>query len=162
MKPLKNNALDLQNKEQLCKTHNGKNSSSQKIKLSMYKSYNHIKTYHPLKRKKIKLHKFKFVSDITRHDLSETAITLKTIGNNALSERYDIYRSKLHKQNNWSSTEEIIDWLESVDIKVKRINSFQFLLRNKIHSFNYIVLFANKKRLELGLTPFYIDGITEY
>ncbi|MDR2646480.1 MAG: hypothetical protein LBC04_04935 [Holosporaceae bacterium] len=160
MKPLKNNALDLQSKKQLCKTHNDKNSSSQKIKLSMYKSYNHVKTYHPLKRKKIKLHKFKFVSDITRHDLSKVAATLKTISDNALSQRYR--RDKLHKQSNWSSTEEIIDWLASVDIKVKRMNSFQFLLRNKIYSFNYIALFANKKRLELGLAPFYIDGITEY
>ncbi|MDR0581036.1 MAG: hypothetical protein LBG04_02905 [Holosporaceae bacterium] len=151
MKSLKNNALDLQNKKQLCKTHNGKNSSSQKIKLSMYKSYNHVKTYHPLKRKKIKLHKFKFVSDIIHHDSSEIATTRRRVG-----------RDRFHEQNNWSSAEELINWLTSVGIKIKRINSFQFLLKNKVYSFNYIALFANKKRLELGLTPFYIDGVTEY
>jgi hypothetical protein len=109
-----------------------------------------VKTYHPLKRKKIKLHKFKFVSDIISRNLSEIATTRRRIG-----------KDGFYEQNNWSSAEEIMDWLASVGIKIKRINSFQFLLKNKAYSFNYIVLIANKKRLELGLTPFYIDGVTE-
>jgi hypothetical protein len=151
MKFLKNNALGLRNKKQLCKTRNGKNFSSQKIKLSMYKSYNYVKTYHPLKRKKIQLHKFKFVPDIIRRNLSEIATTRRRIG-----------KDGFYKQDNWSSAEEIMNWLASVGIRIKRINSFQFLLINKVCSFNYIVLIANKKRLELGLTPFYIEGVTEY
>ena len=148
MKVLKNNTLNLQSKKNLCKTHNGKKQSTQKVKLIMYKSYNHIKTYHPLKRKKIKLHKFKFVPNVAV--------------NGILSRRYCITATEPDKFNKWSNEEEIISWLASVNIKVKRISSLQFILENKIYSFNYIVIFANKKRLELGLKPFYIEGITEY
>ncbi|MDR2723888.1 MAG: hypothetical protein LBB25_01610 [Holosporaceae bacterium] len=162
MKSLKNNVLVLQDKKQLCKMHNGKNHSSQKIKLLMYKSYNHAKTYHPLKRKKIKLHKLKFVPDIVSRDSIRNVKSSEMIENNVLSKRYSVNRDRLSKQNNWSSKEEIINWLTSIDIKIKRINTFQFLLKNKIYSFNYIAIFANKKRLELGLSPFYIEGITEY
>ncbi|MDR0753697.1 MAG: hypothetical protein LBE95_03465 [Holosporaceae bacterium] len=135
---------------------------SQKIKLSMYKLYDHTKTYHPLKRKKIKFHKLKFVINGNVCDLSKAIKTLKEGGSDILSKRYSINKSEFARQNNWSNEEEIINWLDSINIKIKRINSFQFLLKNKVYSFNSVVIFANKKRLELGLSPFYIEGITEY
>jgi hypothetical protein len=130
----------------------------------MYKSYNYVKTYHPLKRKKIKLHKFKCVSGVNHSDSPEDIKILKIEGkgNSILSKRYCTNTGKTEKSGRWSNQEEIINWLASVDVKVKRINAFQFLLENRICKFNYIAIFANKKRLELGLSPFYIEGITEY
>jgi predicted transcriptional regulator len=118
--------------------------------------------HHLLKRKKIKLHKIKFVSNIVNHDLLKTIKLLETTGDPILSRRYRSNVGNSNKGNNWSSEGEIINWLASIGIKIKRVNSLCFILKNRACSFNHIVIFANKKRVELGLSPFYIEGITEF
>jgi hypothetical protein len=162
MKSLKNNALSSANKRQLCKTHNGKSPSSQRAKLSIHKSCSRIKIYHPLKRKKIKLHRLKFVQDVVIYDFSALVKTLKTDGCDILSKRYCTSNGPSSKNDIWSSEEDVINWLVSVNVEIKRITAFQFLLENKICSLNHVLVFANKKRVELGLNPFYMEGITEY
>jgi hypothetical protein len=155
MKPLKNNALAPTSKKQLCKTHNGKSSSSQKVKLLIYKSCGHIKTYHPLKKKKIKLHRLKFIRDTTDYTFQMSKYDI-------LSKRYCARGGKSDKDHVWNKEEEVINWLISINVKIKRLTELQFLLENKICSLNHVLVFANKRRVELGLSPFYVEGITEY
>lgn len=58
---LKNKELATSNKTKVCEIHNDKNVVPKKIKLCTLKSHACIKTYHPLKNKRVKLHRLKFV-----------------------------------------------------------------------------------------------------
>jgi hypothetical protein len=176
-----------------------------------------MKNYHPLKRKKIKLHKFKFVSNLIEYKINQTIKGVELQNDVILSKRYGLKSrdtictlkrhmsnsaleesdrlvgkpdksdrySKCNEHSNhnsynsynshnnpdkpddsktkggWSSKKEIMDWLASINIEVKQIHSVKFLLADKICTFGSIVILANKKRKELGLSPFYIEGITE-
>ncbi|MDR0556161.1 MAG: hypothetical protein LBG20_04140 [Holosporaceae bacterium] len=159
MKSLKNNILPSRGKKKLCKTHNDKNSSLQKVKLTGYKSYDFAKVYHPLKRKKVKLNRLKFVPNTIYPSIHRAIKILEETGTPILSQRY---RSIGSGEGQWSNEENIVNWLISTGTEIKRINTVHFMLKNKICSFNYVVIFANKKRLEMGLKPFYVEGITEY
>jgi hypothetical protein len=158
MKAFKNRELISSSNEKLCETHNGKANSSQKVKLLAYKTRDSMKTYRPLKRKKIKLHKLKFIQNAFERDLNSAIKTLDKIGDPILSKRYCAAKFS----DNWSGEEEIINWLASINIKIKRLGASKFLLEDKICSLSRLVVFTNKKRSELGLSPFYVEGITEH
>ncbi|MDR1236432.1 MAG: hypothetical protein LBJ96_05515 [Holosporaceae bacterium] len=160
MKCLKNNELELHSKSQLCETHNGNSSTKKKTKLVTHKSYSCTKAYHPLKRKKVKLHKLKFASDDSIIDLQKAIKILETTGNPIVSKRYGTVYSK--KRGEWSSESEVIDWLIFIKTNIKKINAKEFFLNDRVCTFGEIVVFANKKRREMGAKPFYVEGITEY
>jgi hypothetical protein len=158
VKTIKNNELYLQHTKQLRKIHSGKKPFSQKIKLSTYKSYAHLKTHYLLKKRKIKLHRLKFVSDIKLENISKIITEIDCQDTQILPQKYVLRKNPY---NDWKNEKEIIDWLESVGIVVKRASFSRFLIKNRIFSLNSLLIFANKKRLELGLSPFYLEGVTE-
>ncbi|MDR0968095.1 MAG: hypothetical protein LBL99_00475 [Holosporaceae bacterium] len=143
---LKRNALFFGSGRKSRELSGDKSFLTQKVKLSVYKAPDRVKIYRPLKRRKINIHKIKIISN----EFSRYAF--KVSGNPI----------PLEKAKNWSCEEEVINWLASLDICVKRLNASKFLLKNKVCSLNYIALFANRKRVELGLSPFYLEGVTEY
>ncbi|MDR2158125.1 MAG: hypothetical protein LBO02_02295 [Holosporaceae bacterium] len=162
MKTLKNNMLIASDKPKLCKIHNGKKGKLSKAKLYMYKSHSRVKTYYPLKRKKIKINRLKLIQNIITDDIRKAITFLEELGNPILSKKYVVDKEAAPLKNNGRNENEIIDWLRSENIEIKRIAKSRFILKNKICSFNNILVFANRKRVELGLKPFYWDGIDEY
>ncbi|MDR2781378.1 MAG: hypothetical protein LBB21_02880 [Holosporaceae bacterium] len=125
-----------------------------------HKSYKHTRIYHPLKKRKINLNKIQFAFDVSIENLQKAIKTLETSDTPVLSKRYFVTSGV--KKSNWSHEKEIIDWLISVNIDVARLDSDKFLIKNKVYSFNMVLILANKKRRELGFRPFYVDGITEH
>jgi hypothetical protein len=162
---IKNNGLAKINVEQLCETHNGKRAHCRKVRLSTSKSRIFAKTFHPLKQKKIKLHKLKFVSESEYYAnvIKEEQPTIKNTGN-VLSIRYTtapIKTNKLEKQI-WSTEFDIINWLLTIGVKIKRISSQKYFLKDRICFLNNVLVFANRKRIEMGLEPFYLENLTEF
>ncbi|MDR1551739.1 MAG: hypothetical protein LBS14_03620 [Holosporaceae bacterium] len=166
MRSLKNKALPSSGKKKLCKIRNVNNSQSQKVKLLVYKSCDFVKDRHLLRRKKIKLHRFKFVPSTTRCGVAEAIKILDEKGTPILSKKYQIadYNSATSAvtKGRWSHEEEIVAWLTSIEVEIKRIGRFHFALDGRICFFSNVVTFANRRRSEMGLEPFYVHGITEF
>jgi hypothetical protein len=162
---LKNNEICASNAEQLCELHNNRKSI-----LTISKAGDFVKTYHPLKRKKIKSHRLRFVPDVicmpNCHSMGN-ATTDDTAANKAvepdiLSRKYTVTPFYKHKkQNMWSTEDDVIDWLLSIGVHVKRVSLQRYVLMNRACFLNSVVVFANRKRIEMGLEPFYFRGITE-
>ncbi|MCR5225257.1 MAG: hypothetical protein K6C34_04195 [Alphaproteobacteria bacterium] len=153
---LKNKDLSLDEKFKLCKTHNDKNVSQRKIKLCALKSQSCIKTYHPLKNRKVKLHRLKFVHDDELGTFFSQDIKYREF----LSKRFKVNVGK--NQQFWATEEKVVDWLRSIGIHIRRIPNGMYIIDNKAYNINSMILFANKRCTELGLPPFYIDGLTEF
>ena len=62
----------------------------------------------------------------------------------------------------WVDENTVITWLISVGIEIKQISSTQYFLKNRICLFNNVLIFANRKRVEMGLTPFYVSSILKF
>ncbi|MDR1561049.1 MAG: hypothetical protein LBS23_01695 [Holosporaceae bacterium] len=161
---MKNKKLKKIGSKKLCKTHNDKKTDDHKIKLSTYKSYNLAKFYHPLKNKEIKTHKLKFVRNI--YDFKKLCNAKKTFYkyNSIATKIYcsDVAEAEQDQQAIWTNEIEVVDWLTSIGVAVKRIAAKRYILKNRICFINHVLVFANRKRIELGLKPFYIEGITEF
>lgn len=150
--------------DQLCESHNDKEVPYRKTQLFISKSCNCVKLYHPLKQKKIKLHRLRFVSS---SELIEIDNKNASVVNNSdikiLSKRYAITPIKVSKkQSAWSTESDVIEWLLSIKIKIKRKSSREFFLKDRVCFFNSVLVFANKKRVEMGIEPFYLEGLTEF
>ncbi len=162
MVSLKNNELETSNSEQLCKLHNDKEVPYRKMRLYISKSHNFAKSYHPLKQKKIKLHRLKFVSCISCADGNNNNIRNNcSIG--ILSKRYTATPIKISKkQSVWSTENDVIEWLLSINVEIRRRPHREYFLKDRICFLNNVLVFANKKRIEMGLEPFYLDGLTAF
>jgi hypothetical protein len=161
MLSLKNNVLILKTGRRLCKTHNGKSSKSPKSKLPEYKSYACTKTYHPLKKRNVKPGLLKFAANTI--DDSRPVSARPSDRRRILSRRYHASAvAGSTEKNIWNNEEEIMYWLKSVGIEIKRLTGPQFLVQNKVCSLNKLLLIANRKRAEFGLSPFYVEDLTEY
>lgn len=164
MVSIKNKDLNTENMYPLCKIHNGNNNSKEKSRLYTFRNQKFIKTYHPLKQKKVKLRKLKFTSgtaavNVSGHLNKEAE---DKIYGNILSRRYRIMPIDHFSSTEWADENTVITWLISIGIEIKQISSTQYLLKNRICLFNNVLIFANKKRVERGLSPFYISSILEY
>lgn len=62
----------------------------------------------------------------------------------------------------WTTELEVVEWLRSIGVSVKRLPSGFYVVDEKVFNINALLLFANRKRAECGVPPFYIEGITEY
>ncbi len=153
---MKNKELTASNKTKMCETHNDKNVTQRKTKLCVLKSHACIKTYHPLKNKRVKLHRLKFVCN---QDI-DVSLQKRRGGNEIFSKRFKVLSGK--PELTWSTESEVVEWLNSVNIPVKRLPSGCYIIDEKMLNINAMLLFANKKRAERGLPAFYIEGITEY
>ena len=157
MVSIKNKELDSEDKKNLCKTHNVNNGSVKKLRLYAFRNQKFIKTYHPLKQKKVRLLDLKFVLNTkkNRDNLSNNDFIL--------SKKYTINPIKKTKEENqWVDEKTVLEWLISIGTEIKKISNKQYLLNNQVCSFFNILIFANRKRISMGLPTFYIDNIIEY
>jgi hypothetical protein len=156
MNSLENNNVGQTSNVKLCKTHNVK-PSRKKVSLSFSKSYSCAKTYHPLKHKSVKMNKIRFVEPRPNkicHNSPKAQLLLR---------KYKISPIPAPTLNTiWSRNIEIINWLLSVGIFVKRLSEEKYFLMGRECAMNHVLVFANKKRVDMGLPPFYVEGLTEY
>ncbi|MDR2067947.1 MAG: hypothetical protein LBP41_03090 [Holosporaceae bacterium] len=161
MIPLKNNVLKILAEEKLCETHNGKKNVSDKIKLSTHKAYDYGKIYHPLKNKRIRLHRLKFVNAFCGAEIYDEghrfAQESAVYGRKISRRRYKVVAKK-----KWATVDEIMNWLASVGVEVKYGTEGGYIIGNRKYSLNHMMIFANKKRIDFKLEPFYVDGVTEF
>jgi hypothetical protein len=92
--------------------------------------------------------------------LSEEDNSLKR--KDILSRRYRTNVLKPNQKVVWANEDDVIGWLASVGIGIKCIAAKRYIFRDRVCSINHIMIAANKKRLELGLDPFYVEGVTEF
>lgn len=156
---LKNNELFTQRSKQLCKIHNDKKNDERRVPLSIFKSHNFVKSYHPLKQKKIKLHRLKFVHESYLYaEVLEKTEKIKKKGDKKFS---ITMQTKTDIRTSWSTEHDIIEWLLSIGVQIKKTSTKKYILKNRICFLNNVLVFANKKRIEIGLEPFYLSGLTE-
>ncbi|MDR1375373.1 MAG: hypothetical protein LBJ45_00980 [Holosporaceae bacterium] len=161
MVPLKNNALKNLSEEKLCETHNDKKSHQNKIKLSTRKAYNYTKVYHPLKNKEVRLHRLKFVKFFCYAGIHSKNDAFSPEPASRLRKMPRPHH-KVVSPKKWSTEDDVLNWLASIGIEVKRGAGDSYVVRNKVYSINYIMVLANRKRIESGLEPFYVYGVTEF
>jgi hypothetical protein len=82
----------------------------------------------------------------------------------ALAPRRKILRQchKIRLKRKWATRDEVVNWLFSVGIEVKYGTENRYIIMGRVYSINHIMILANKKRIELGLEPFYMEGVTEF
>ena len=122
----------------------------------MLKSQSCIKTYHPLKNRKVKLHRLKFVCDNELGSFFSQDIKYREF----LSKRFKVKSGKVEQF--WTTEEKVVNWLRSIGIQIRRIPSGLYVINDKVYNMNAMLLFANKQRATRGLPPFYMEGLTEY
>ena len=149
MVSLKNNKLKMSNIEQLCKLHNDKEVPYRKIRLYISKSHNFAKSYHPLKQKKVKLHRLKFISCKGCADAfgDDRDCSIKNNSDvKILSKKYTATAIKnSSKQSIWSTENDIIRWLLSINVEIRKKSSQKYFLQDRICYLNNVLVFANKK-----------------
>ncbi|GHU12469.1 hypothetical protein FACS189449_06170 [Alphaproteobacteria bacterium] len=152
----KNNTLQAVEHEKLSKTHNVKRGKK-KSRLLFSKSYHFAKSYHPLKHQKIKLNKINFIKpadEYENEDKKESQI---------LTRRYKAFPLPSPTKNTiWTSENKILEWLVSIGVQIKRTSTNKYFLTGRLCAMNHVLVFANKKRIDLGLPPFYVEGLTEF
>ncbi|MDR1362293.1 MAG: hypothetical protein LBJ16_03695 [Holosporaceae bacterium] len=80
-----------------------------------------------------------------------------------LSRRYAAAPLQLSRDNQlWATEAEIIEWLLLSGIFIERLSDRLYALEGKTCTLSHVLVFANRKRLDMGQRPFYLDGITEF
>ncbi|GHU24634.1 hypothetical protein FACS189472_17620 [Alphaproteobacteria bacterium] len=156
MNSFKNNMLDVATNEKLCEIPNAKRYKK-KSRLLFSKSYHFAKSYHPLKGQKVKLNKINFIRprDINCNDNKND--------NQVLTKRYKPFPlPPPTKSSIWTDESKVLEWLISIGVQIKRISTKEYFLTDRLCSINHVLVFANKKRIDLGLPPFYMEGLTEF
>ena len=122
-----------------------------KPKLLVYRSV--IKTYHPLKYRKVRLDKIK----------ATPALSLDTLINTTrnMIEQKDI-DSHIRKDIIVCSVPILIDWMTKNGFNVKHISNNLFSLNGKVCSLSYVLLCANKQRIKDGLLPIIVEDMNVY
>ena len=138
---LKNNKIKKQPKLKLCKIHNDKNPKKTIAKMFTRKSSVSVKDFCFLKNKKPK-----------------KQISYKN--NGIVSKRYSSILVKKIKRE-WVHEIKVINWLEEIGIKVKQLSSESYSVNNRLCTFTQLLVFANRKRVNMGLNPFCVAGKTE-
>ena len=149
MVSLKNNKIKEQLNIKLCKIHNDKNKTEIQSKLLTYKSPNCADSFYILKSKKCRKKKNK--SSQTSLELSKTKYEI-------LSRRYSSILSK-ELIREFSNESAIINWLSGEGIKVKKLDLQKYLIKNKELTLVQLLIFANKKRVKIGLNPLYLEEL---
>ena len=162
---LKNNRSSQSNAKKLRRSLDNNKKSNSKIRLSIFKSCDSVKFFHPLKQKKIKLHRLRFISNEYYNpefmDKVKTG-TVSLVINIPPSEYVIRPQNTNIDRYSWSTETDIVEWLRSIGVQVKKISSQKYMLKDRICLINNVLVFANKKRIETGLEPFYLDEYTEF
>lgn len=135
-----------------------KAKSSQKIKkkvLFTYYSCNYSKTYHPLKRKKINRNKIKTIAD--------APLKLISRKNAIRSKKYiaDIANSGIDYEDITGKEDLLVQWLNDNGESASWLGGKKYILNGKECSASYLLIIANKKRIQMKLKPFFINWISE-
>jgi len=161
----KNNRLSQQNPRQLTQISNKKKKANEKIRISTFKSGDTIKSYHPLKQKKIKLHRLNFISNKYYNPgfAGEDQKCGVDFVINAHKKKYMSASSNAESDKYlWSTEADVVEWLLSVGVQIKKISSQKYILKDRICFISSVLVHANKKRRETGLEPFYLSEYTEF
>jgi hypothetical protein len=169
MSTLKNNDLTKVPLEQLCELHNVKRVLPRKVRLCTLRSRKFFKKDHILNRKGINpcssifadlnsggtslCQKQERCTGAKKSSAGKLSGTLGTTIRNSGSSGRVTYCD--------SNENGVIIWLKSVGMKIRRLSSQKYFFNNKIYSVSELLLFANRKRSEKNLSPFYIRGLTE-
>lgn len=132
-------------------------SSMQKRKtvLLTYHSSEYKSTYHPLKHRRVKTEKIKYIFDIPWKMISNKK--------QSLTRRYvaDIANSEFGFEDITGNEYVMLDWLKSIGIGVEEIQPKLYAIDGCRCSFGYVLLFANKQRIERKLKPFFVSWLCE-
>lgn len=153
---LKNNKLALKNEQLSKKATDASPARKLKIKLCTLKAPDRIKTFHPLKNKKVNLHKLG-ITNATVTDKS--SITSRTKRTKILTEHFRTLSGG--KQAFWTTEIKIVDWLVSIGVPVKRLPHGLYSINNKTYNLSSVVVMANKQRAQQSLPLFYLEDLTE-
>ena len=97
--------------------------------------------YHPLKQKYVNPKRLHFIDNTT-------ALRSPKLWDRGKTDKYVTEKT-------------VISWMLSVGIKVKKISKDRYLVDNRVKNFTSIIMMANKKRVDLKLTPFLVEGILD-
>lgn len=157
-----NKELDEGPTKKMSKIHNGNIKTGEKIRLYAFRNTKFVKTYHPLKQKKVQMKKIKTVGNVFNKDGEVgTYFNREPSGTyNVLSRKYvpmvfDDARCEESKK------EEVLEWLASVGVVVEVLTPTTYVLMNRVCLFSSVLVFANRKRREMGLSPFRIVDFSE-
>ena len=146
---LKNNKIKKLPNIKLCKIHNDKNESKVHSKLLTYKSPNCISGFCILKSKKYRKKENK---------PSPNSLELSKTKYEILSKRYSsILSRKLIRE--FSNESAILNWLSGEGIKVKKLESQKYLVKNKELTLTQLLVFTNKIRVKMKLNPLYLEEL---
>jgi hypothetical protein len=157
MVSLKNNMLGSAVYKELCETHKVKLSNRNKTKLTLQKSRNFTRSRYLLKPTRFKQLGAKIGNEVVDGKLfcsEETSI---------LSKRYTAVPFKSYMENQvWVSEADVIEWLLQIGVPVKRLSNRLYVLMGKLCLSSHVLIFANRKRIDMGQQPFYVEGLTEF
>jgi hypothetical protein len=157
MGPLKNNMLGSAVYKELCEIHKVKLSNRNRTKLTLQKSRNFTRSSYLLKPTHPRQSSAKIANEVVdgKFLCPEEA--------DILSKRYVAIPFKLSGENQlWVSEADVIEWLHQIGIPVKRLPNRLYVLIGKVCLFSHVLIFANRKRVDIGQRPFYVDGLTEF
>ena len=140
---LKNNKIKKHPALRLCKTRNDKKPPKAVAKMFIRKSSVSTKVFYFLKNKK--------KSEKNSSTNADSKI---------LSKRYRSILSKKLKRE-WVSKIDVICWLQKIGIDVQITNLKNYVVNGRHCSLSQLLVFANRKRVDMGLNPFSIKGVTE-
>lgn len=116
----------------------GNKKSKKRLGLCVFIDKKYKRLYHPLKGKKVNLKRLRFIEKST-----ETII------------------SKFFDKDRLVSEKNVINWMLSMGVSVKKISSGRYIVQNRIINFANLLIMANKKRRTLKLEPFFVEGFSE-
>lgn len=112
--------------------------SKKRIQLCVFVDKRYKCLYHPLKQKTINPNKLHLIE--------------KSRGTRI---------PNFYKRNKFVNEKTVINWMVSMGIAVKRVSNNRYFIKNHLRNFSNVLLIANRKRIELGLSPFLVKGISD-
>ncbi|MDR3151454.1 MAG: hypothetical protein LBT67_01205 [Holosporaceae bacterium] len=157
MVSLKNNTLGFAVYKELCEIHGVKLSNRNKTKLTLQKSRNFTRSRYLLKP----THPRRPCTKITDEAADSKLFRPENI--DILSRRYVAVPFSLSVKNHlWVSEVDVVEWLLQIGVQVKRLPNQLYVLMGKVCLPSHVIIFANRKRVDMGQRPFYVDGLTEF
>lgn len=151
---LKNNKIALKNEHSAHDTQDDKPKT--KIKLCTLRVRDHVKTVHPLTNRRVKLRKLKFAEDVA---LDTSLFIHPEIRSTTFTKRFRVLSGK--KRFFWTTECRVVDWLNSIGIRVKRLPHGLYIIDGKRYNLSSVVVIANKQRVLKSLPLFYLEELTE-
>lgn len=135
----------------------------------LYETHNFCKKQYFVKNKKDFFPRLKFLADIEIERMVDSILQTKDIKISKKTQspaifitKRQIYEDETSIKDDYVDFSEVVKWLHSAGIDVKKVGNDNFYVKNHVLSRNRLLIFANKKRLESGINPFHVNQITKY